>query len=134
MDRSRQKNCIHCTFLSENTKTREKYLSRVIILKYVVQRTFHHYGKISLAWWGGGGGCARTPFPFHSIYHHEQSCGVRSSSGGRCTPPISSIPICTLCTTPSARKRLGGRHTRFRGEGVGGPNSDEGPDTLVLYV
>ncbi len=29
-------------------------------------------------WWRGGG-C--TPFPFRSIYHHEQSCGVRSSWG-----------------------------------------------------
>jgi hypothetical protein len=26
---------------------------------------------------GGGGGC--TPTPFHSIYHHVQSCGVRSN-------------------------------------------------------
>jgi hypothetical protein len=28
----------------------------------------------------------------------------------------------------------GGRHTRFRGGGVGGPNSDLGTDNLVLYT
>ncbi len=37
--------------------------------------------------WGG---------PFHSIYHHIESCSVRSSWGGRNTPPISSLPLCTL--------------------------------------
>ncbi len=42
-------------------------------------RTFHDDGKIIPAWWGWG--C--TPSPFHSIYHHEQSCGVCSSWGGR---------------------------------------------------
>ncbi len=36
-------------------------------------RTFHHGGTAPL---GVSGGC--TPSPFHSIYHHEQSCGVRS--------------------------------------------------------
>ncbi len=34
---------------------------------------------------GEGGGC--MPTPFHSVYHHKQSCGVRSNWEGRCTPP-----------------------------------------------
>jgi hypothetical protein len=44
----------------------------------------------------GGGVC--TPTPFHSFYHHVQSCSVRSSWEGRYTPPIFfiSTPICTL--------------------------------------
>ncbi len=33
---------------------------------------FHHDGKSSPGWWGWG--C--TTSPFHSIYHHEQSCGA----------------------------------------------------------
>ncbi len=40
---------------------------------------------------GEGGGC--TPTPFHSLYHHVQSCSVRSSWEGRHTPPISSLPL-----------------------------------------
>ncbi len=49
--------------------------------------------KNSLA--GEGGGC--TPTPFHSIYHHVQSCSVHSSWEGRYTPPISSLPLYVLC-------------------------------------
>ncbi len=56
-------------------------------------RTFHREGKISPAWWGGG--C--TPSPFHTIYHHEQSCGVGSSWEDRYTPPISTLPLYVLC-------------------------------------
>jgi hypothetical protein len=56
-------------------------------------RTFRHDGKISAGWCGGG--C--TPIPFHSIYHHIQSCSVRSSWVGRYTHPISSLPIYVLC-------------------------------------
>ncbi len=42
-----------------------------------------------------GWGC--TPSPFHYIYHHVQSCGIRSSSVGRFTHPIFySTPICIL--------------------------------------
>ncbi len=37
-----------------------------------------------------------TPSPFHYIYHHVHSCSVRSSWEGRYTPPISSLPVCTL--------------------------------------
>jgi hypothetical protein len=37
-----------------------------------------------------GGGCTHTPF--HSSYHHVQSCSVRSSWEGRYTPTISSYP------------------------------------------
>ncbi len=44
----------------------------------------------TLAQAGEGGGC--TPTPFHCIYHHVQSCGVRSSWEGRYTPPISTLP------------------------------------------
>ncbi len=57
----------------------------------VAMDTFHHDGKISPSRW-----C--KPFPFHSIYHHEQQgCGVHSSLEGRYTPPISPLPpLCTL--------------------------------------
>ncbi len=41
-------------------------------------RTFHHDGKFGPDWCGMGG-----PSPFHSIYHQEQSCGVRSSWEGQ---------------------------------------------------
>jgi hypothetical protein len=52
---------------------------------------------------GEGGGC--TPFIFHSIYHHEQSCVVPvcSSWEGRYTPPISPPPFSPLCCWPSLR-------------------------------
>ncbi len=44
--------------------------------------------------WGGGG---FMPAPFHSSYHHAQSCSVWPSWEGRYTPSISSLPsICTL--------------------------------------
>ncbi len=52
------------------------------------RRTCHHVGKIRTAWWGLGG-----TTPFHSIYRHEQSFGVRYSWEGRYTPPpISPLP------------------------------------------
>ncbi len=59
-------------------------------------RAFRHDNKISPAWWAG----ACTPSPFHSIYHHQQSCGVRSSWEGRYmySPYFSCTPICTLWT------------------------------------
>ncbi len=46
---------------------------------------------------GGGRGVRDPPPPFHSIYHHEQSCGVRSSREGRNTPHISPLPFYVLC-------------------------------------
>jgi len=54
-------------------------------------RTLHYDGKISLACWGEGGGS--SPSPYRSVYHHKQSCGVRSSCEGRYTPPISTLPL-----------------------------------------
>ncbi len=53
------------------------------------RRTFHHDGKISTGWWGWG--------VHHYIYHHVQSCSICSSWEGRYTPPISFLPLCTLC-------------------------------------
>ncbi len=44
---------------------------------------------------GEGGGC--TPILFHYTYHHVQSCCVRSSWKGRCTPPISTRSLYVLC-------------------------------------
>ncbi len=38
-----------------------------------------------------------TPTPFHSSYHHLQSCSVRSSWEGGYTPSISSLPLYVLC-------------------------------------
>ncbi len=43
------------------------------------------------------GGGVYAPPPFHCIYHHKQSCGVRSSWEGRYTPPFSSLPLHVLC-------------------------------------
>jgi hypothetical protein len=50
-----------------------------------------------LAQAGEGGRC--KPIPFHYIYHHVQSCGVRSMQlrGQIHYPYFYSIPICTLC-------------------------------------
>ncbi len=48
-----------------------EYTHRVAMVTF--WRTFHHDEKISPAWWG----C--TPTSFHCIYHHVQSCSVRSS-------------------------------------------------------
>ncbi len=50
--------------------------------------------KISPGWWGWR---RCTPAPFHFIYHHVQSCSVRSSWVGKYTHPISSLPIHVLC-------------------------------------
>jgi hypothetical protein len=38
-----------------------------------------------------------TPTPLHYIYHHVQSCGVRSSWEGRYTPCFSTLPLYVLC-------------------------------------
>ncbi len=61
-------------------------------------RKFHHDGKFSPNPDVGGG--PSTPSPFHSIYHHDQSCGVRSSWEGRYTPPISTLPFSPLWPPP----------------------------------
>ncbi len=37
-----------------------------------------------------------TPTPFHSVYHHVQSCSERSSWVGRYAPSISSLPLYVL--------------------------------------
>jgi hypothetical protein len=42
-----------------------------------------------------GGGC--TPTPFHSSYHHVQSCSVCSNWDGRYTHPVLSLPVYVLC-------------------------------------
>jgi hypothetical protein len=56
--------------------------------------TFHYNGKIR------GRGC--TLSPFHSLYHHEQSCSVRSSWEGGYTPQFLLYPIFTLWPDPSS--------------------------------
>ncbi len=43
------------------------------------------------------GGARPPPFTLQCIYHHVQSCGVRSNWEGRCTPPISTVPRYALC-------------------------------------
>ncbi len=69
-------------------------------------RSFHHDGKSAQA--GEGWWVHCTPTPFHSIYHHLQSCSVRSSWEGRHTPTISSLPLYVVCDThrPSQYKSL----------------------------
>jgi hypothetical protein len=77
-------------------------------------RTFHHDGKISSAWWGWGGGV--TPYPFHSIYHHEQSCCV-SSLRGQILSYFSSTTIYILYIY-SVRKTLGSTGDNIRGRKI----------------
>ncbi len=64
------------------SRKRPKSTHRVAMTDF--WRTFHK--KTALT----GEGC--TPTFFHSIYHHVQSICGRSSSQGRYTPPISSLP------------------------------------------
>ncbi len=62
----------------------------------------HSIMRVKSAQPGGGGGW--KPFPFHSIYHHEESCDVCSSWEGRYTHPsphFTSSPKCTLWFPPS---------------------------------
>ncbi len=60
--------------------------------------------KSALAGEGGGGGARRRPTPFHSSYHHVQSCSLRSSWEGSYTPPISSLPpYLSLSALPTPR-------------------------------
>jgi len=58
-------------------------------------RTFHHEGKIS------PDRCGARPPP-STIYNHIKSCRVCSSLEDRHTTPISFLPLCTLCSTPSS--------------------------------
>jgi hypothetical protein len=41
---------------------------------------------------GVGGEVQAHPLPFHHIYHHVQSCGVRSSCEGKYTPLFLLYP------------------------------------------
>jgi hypothetical protein len=69
--------------------------SMVPITEYTQSGNGHFLACIPSAQPGEGGGW--TPTPFHSIYHHEQSCIVLSSWEGRYTPPISPLPLYVLC-------------------------------------
>jgi hypothetical protein len=57
-------------------------------------------------------GGARLP-PFHSIFHHVQSCSVRSSWEGRYTPCISSLPDMYSMVMTIRRPSLKGEARRF---------------------
>ncbi len=48
-----------------------------------------------------GSGGARPP-PFHYIYHHVHSCGVRASWEGRFTPQLGLYMYCTVWSALSA--------------------------------
>ncbi len=54
---------------------------------------------------------------------------VTSSELGHGPPPAAARE----CTSRSSPLGSWGGHTPLRGKGWGGPNSDEGTDTLVLY-
>ncbi len=62
---------------------------------------------------------------FFSTEYNRSPVSVPSLELGPSTPSAASE-----CRSPSLGSS--GRHTRVRGRGV--PNSDEGKDTLVLYV
>ncbi len=65
-----------------------------------------HDGKISLAWWGRGGGGERPP-PFAiSIIMYKVSCSVRSSWEGRYTLPISTLPLYVLSGREDCMERI----------------------------
>jgi hypothetical protein len=74
----------------------------VYLTEYTVwQRPFSCVHSIMMEKLGqasGGGGCTLTPF--HYIYHHVQSCGVRSSWERRYTPTISTLRLYVLCSLP----------------------------------
>ncbi len=81
---ARFNNWSYCTWIGCNHRThteRQWPLSGI-----------HFIMKVKLA----RGGCA--PTPFHYIYHHEQSCGVRVRRRweDRYTPPISPLPLFPL--------------------------------------
>jgi hypothetical protein len=63
-------------------------------------RTFHHDKKIGPA--GEGGGCTPTP---SYIYHHVQSCGVRTMRVQNILPLFlldpSMYSVISLTTTPA---------------------------------
>ncbi len=84
----------HVLGWSTNTEWYAKMVNRVSqshrVAVATFWRTFHHDCKISPGEWGGGG-C--THYPFHSIYHHEQSYSIHSSWEGRYTPPLT---LCSL--------------------------------------
>jgi hypothetical protein len=65
----------------------------------ILWRTFQEDGKISPALY--------TTSPFHSIYDHKQSCGVRPSLEGRYTTYFSSATTCTLWCLHTALYRTG---------------------------
>ncbi len=46
---------------------------------------------------------------FHYVYHHVQSCRVRSNLEGRYTPSISSIPLYVLCAIYHHKQSCGVR-------------------------
>jgi hypothetical protein len=48
---------------------------------------------------------------------------------GRSPPPHPQVSV-----APPPLYVQEGRHTRLQGRGWGDPNSDEGTDTLILYV
>ena len=82
-------------------------LSRTLYIVYTrlamaTWRIFHHDGKISPEPLGGG--C--TPTPFHYIYHHVQSCILRSNWEGRYTLPISTLPLYVLCGSYTVVQKL----------------------------
>jgi hypothetical protein len=74
----------------------------------------------------------------------EMSAFMSLASGRKCRLP-GFLSSCPHWVPPSPQQQTsvapplphwvqGRRHTRLRGGGVGGPNSDEGTDTLVLCV
>ncbi len=62
---------------------------------------------VSSAQLGAGGGC--SPSPFHSFYHHKQSCGVRSSWEGRLHSYFSSTLFSAVGPTLAKNYLLSGK-------------------------
>ncbi len=64
-------------------------------------------------------GAQCTPTPFHSIYHHVQSCGVRSSWEGRYTPPIYILHMYSAASSNlnlnahSSQRRTSKNYSRY---------------------
>ncbi len=74
--------------------------SEVVPTEYS-QSGIGHFLAYIPSWWKNQPSLVRVGgalhAPPHSIYHHVQRCGVRSSWKGRHTPPISTLPLYVLC-------------------------------------
>ncbi len=82
---------------------------------------------------GGGGGC--TSSPFHSIYHHKQSCGVLFLLRGQIhSPYFSSTPKCMYSVVGTIHRiepETGPWGEWEKGKGRGGRRGTESIEWII---